>query len=146
MTLNSFSQQPFSELPECFAGWMARQKPESGEIYEPKTVQDRLDLTANTQIAIPLIIDVVSEEVIWCDMALKRNPRWSNHVHGNLKGVNLTLQALVDLKKTNLHELLSLHVVARGEKVASPELAETVFSVKSGLPFRHEEIASGYLV
>ena len=146
MTLNSFSQQPFSELPECFAGWMARQKPESGEIYEPKTVQDRLDLTANTQIAIPLIIDVVSEEVIWCDMALKRNPRWSNHVHGNLKGVNLTLQALVDLKKTNLHELLSLHAVARGEKVTSPELAETVFSVKSGLPFRHEEIASGYLV
>ena len=41
MTLNSYTQQPYCDLPECFAGWMAREKADSGEIYEPKTVQDQ---------------------------------------------------------------------------------------------------------
>jgi hypothetical protein len=31
--LNSFTQQPCCDLPECFAGWMARQQPDSGEIF-----------------------------------------------------------------------------------------------------------------
>src|SRR4029078_3724920 len=33
MCLNSFTQQPYCDLPECFAGWMARQQPNSGEIF-----------------------------------------------------------------------------------------------------------------
>lgn len=146
MTLNSFTQQPYCELPECFAGWMARQQPDSGEIYEPKTVQDRLDITADTRIAIPLIIDVEAEQVIWCDMALRRNPRWQNHVHGNLSGIAATLQAMTRLNKPNLYDLFRLHAAARGELVESPEQAEIVFSAADGIPFRHEEIASGYLL
>jgi hypothetical protein len=59
MTLNSYTHQPYCELPECFAGWMARDKAASGEIYEPKTVVDRVDLTADSTIAIPLIIEIV---------------------------------------------------------------------------------------
>jgi len=146
MTLNSYTQQPFCDLPECFAGWMARQEPESGEIYEPKTVQDRLDLTADTQIAIPLIIDIEAGEVIWCDMALRRDPEWENNVDGNLGGIAVTLQALTHLNKTNLYDLFLLHGAARGELVWSREEAETTFLVEDGLPFRHDEIASGYLL
>jgi hypothetical protein len=146
MTLTSYTQQPYRELPECFAGWMARQHANSGEIYEPATVQDRLDITADTRIALPLVIDLLADRVIWCDMALRRNPHWENHVHGNLKGINLTLQALTETAKPSLHDLFALHVRARGERVETLEQAETVFSVESGTPFRLEEIASAYLV
>ncbi|MES2465197.1 MAG: TerD family protein [Armatimonadota bacterium] len=146
MTLNSYSRQPFVQLPECFAGWMARQEPDSGEIYEPKTVQDRVDLTADTRIALPLVIDVVAEKVIWCDMALRNHPRWQNNVHGNLSGVQLTLQSLVDLKRASLYDLFALHTAARGEQVSAPEEADTLFSVEAGTPYRQEEIASQYLV
>lgn len=146
MVLNSFTHQPFCDLPECFAGWMARQQPGSGEIYEPKTVQDRLDLTAATRIAIPLVVDVETREIIWCDMALRRHPDWSNNVHGNLSGIALTLQALTHLNKPNLYDLLMLHAAARGELVWSAEEAETRFLVQDGLPFRQDEIASGYLL
>jgi hypothetical protein len=146
MSLTSYTQQPYCELPECFAGWMAREKPESGAIYEPKTVQDRLDITADTKIAIPLIIDVAAKEVIWCDMALRRHPKWVNSVHGNMNGINLTLQALAHLNKPNLYELFRLHAVARGELASSPEGADRVFSVESGIPFRQEEIAAEYLI
>jgi len=71
MVLQSYTQQPYAELPECFAGWMARQEPGSGEVYNPRTVQDRLDLTADTKVAIPLVIDVADGTAVWCDMALR---------------------------------------------------------------------------
>lgn len=145
MILTSYTQQPYCDLPECFAGWMARGKANSGEIYEPKTVKDRLDLTADTRIAIPLIIDVAAKEVIWCDMALRRHPRWQNNVDENLKGVNLTLQAFTDLNKPDMYELFRLHALARGELTSSVEAADTIFSVENGTPFRLEEIASQYM-
>jgi hypothetical protein len=67
-------------------------------------------------------------------------------VHGNLSGIHLTVQSLVDLKKPSLYDLFTLHAAARGERVNSPEDADTVFSVEAGTPFRQEEIASQYLV
>ena len=82
MTLSSYTQQPYAELPECFAGWMSRVQADSGEIYDPRTVQDRLDVTAATRIALPLVIDVQEKKVVWCDMALRSNPKWQNNVHG----------------------------------------------------------------
>lgn len=145
MSVNSYTGQPFVALPECFAGWMARKKPGSGEVYEPKTVQDRLDLSADTKIAIPLVIDVVASQVIWCDLALRRHPRWHNNVHTNKTGIQLALRSLVELTKPNLYDLLSLHTQARGEWVASAEEAETVFSVAAGTPFQLETLAAEYL-
>jgi hypothetical protein len=145
MTLHSYTQQPFVELPECFAGWMARQQAGSGEIFEPRTVQDRLDITADTKIALPLVIDIEGGKVIWCDMALRRNPRWVNNVHGNLGGIALTLRSLVEMQKPNVYDLFTLHAEARGERVDSPAEADTVFSVANGTPYRLDEIAAQYM-
>src|SRR5262249_52839214 len=57
-TLSSYTQQPYCELPECFAGWMNREAAGSGEIFEARTVVDRLDLTAETIFALPLVFDL----------------------------------------------------------------------------------------
>ncbi len=145
MSLTSYTQQPYCELPECFAGWMARQEPGSGEIYEPRTVRDRLDLTANTRIALPLVFDLVDRKAVWLDMALRNNPRWHNFVHANLEGIQLTVRSLVERRLPNVHDLLALHVRARGERVASPEQADCVFSVENDTPFRPEVIAAEFL-
>lgn len=146
MTLHSYSHQPFVDLPECFAGWMARDKAGSGAIYEPSTVQDRVDITADTRIALPLVIDIADRKVIWCDMALRSHPKWQNNVAANLSGTQLTVQSLVHLKRTSLYDLFTLHAAARGKRVSTPEDADTVFSVEAGTPYRLEEIASQYLV
>ncbi|MBC8141185.1 MAG: TerD family protein [Armatimonadetes bacterium] len=145
MSVNSYSQQPFVELPECFAGWMVRQAPESGEIYEPKTVSDKLDLTADTKIAVPVVFDIVERRAVWCDMALRSHPRFQNNVAGNIGGVRATVQSLVQISKPNLYDLLLLHAAARGELVNTPDDADMVFSVATETPFRLEEIASQYM-
>ena len=39
-SINSFTEQPYCDLPECFAGWMARADTASGEGFEPRSVFD----------------------------------------------------------------------------------------------------------
>jgi len=145
MSLNSYTEQPYCDLPECFAGWMARKSAGSGEIFEPRTVQDKIDVAADTRICLPAVFDLVSRQVIWADFALRANPRWNN-VRNNLSGVSLMLRALTSLQKTDLATLFALHIEARGEAVSSPEAADSIFSVSSGLtPFDLDRISAEFL-
>jgi len=145
MAVNSYTAQPYCDLPECFAGWMGRLKADSGEIYEPKTVQDKLDISSNAKIAIPAIFDLSAGEVIWADLALTRWPFWFNTVAANLWGIQLTLRSMVELRKPNLYDLFNLHVAARGELVSEEKDAQTVFSVSNGTPFDLTRIACDFM-
>lgn len=144
--LNSFTLQPFCNLPECFAGWMMRKKPNSREIFDPATVEDCIDLAADTQIAIPVILDLVEREVIWCDLALRRHPAYYNNVEGNLSGMVAMGQAMTSVVKPNLYDLFSLHAQARGEQTSNREEADTIFSLKDGItPFDTSTIVAEYI-
>lgn len=147
MNVYSFSQYPFVDLPECFAGWMMRQHPKSGEIFDARTVQDKVDLTADTTICIPVILDLVNREAIWTDIALKNHPNYSVNIENNEKGVQLMGKALTTLAKANLHDLFMLHAKGRAtEIVTTPEEADVIFSPNAGItPFDMEDIMSKYL-
>jgi hypothetical protein len=146
MSLSSFTQQPYCDLPECFAGWMAREKPNSGEIFEPKTVVDKVDIASNTKMCLPAIFDLANREVIWSDIALSTHPRFANNVHNHLSGVSLMLRALTQLRKTDLYTLFALHVRARGSEVPTANAAKTVFAVDRGVtPFDLDRIAADFL-
>ncbi|MDG3007351.1 TerD family protein [Paludisphaera mucosa] len=146
MSLNSFSGQAYRDLPECFAGWMARSEPASGEVFEPRTVVDRVDLAADTTICLPAIFDLESREVVWADVALRRHPLFFNNVAGNLRGVSLLVRALTSLRKPDLYTLFDLHARARGEQTGDADAADSVFAVDRGLtPFDQDRIAAEFL-
>jgi hypothetical protein len=143
--LNSFSGQPFCDLPECYAGWMLRREPQSGEVFQPQTVQQKIDVAANTRICLPVILDLVERRVVWADLALRRNPRWFNNVEGNQQGMLLMGQALTTLVKPDLYELFTLHAAARGTP-ASRRTAKTVFAPDGTVtPFDIGVILAEYL-
>lgn len=148
MVVSSYTTQPYCDLPECFAGFMHRAHPASGEIYEPRTVLNKFDLTANTTIAVPLILDLRRREVIWTDLSLKRNPSSVNNVHGNRSSLSLLCESMVSLKKPSLHDLFELHIEARG-RTAPRDDAKTIFSSQSGdgtvTPYDIPLILSDYL-
>lgn len=145
MMVNSFTEQPFCTLPECFAGWMVRQAPRSGEVFEPRTVQDRIDVAADTRICLPLILDLHERKVVWADLALRRNPRWANTIEGNQKGMLLMGQALTTLVAPDLYELFVLHAAARGV-LADRESADVVFAPDGDVtPFDAPLILADYL-
>lgn len=144
-SLNSFTRQPYCDLPECFAGWMARADTASGEVFEPRTVVDRIDIASDTGICLPFVMDLQERRMIWADLGLTSSPRWNN-VDNNLSGVSLMLRALVHTPRPDLHTLFDLHVRARGERVASAGQAQTVFAPQQGLtPFDTDLIRSEYL-
>ena len=148
MSVNSYSRQSFTEIPECFAGVMMREEPQSGEVFEPKTVDNRLDLTADNKICIPMIIDLEERKVIWTDLGLKSNLNHCNNVHGNMSSLQLMSKAMTSLNKPNLYDLLKLHVEARKdtEFVDGIEDADTIFSIDKGItPFDVDIIVSEYI-
>ncbi|HYG15512.1 MAG TPA: TerD family protein [Bacteroidia bacterium] len=146
MSVNSFTHQPFCNLPVCFAGFMIRQFPNSGEIYDPLTVENKFDLTANMKVAIPIIIDLYERQVIWTDLSLKGDPATHNNVHNNLSSTTVINKAMTTLIKPNLYDLFSLHLKARGEKAFDINEATTIFAVNSGIkPTDIDVLVSEYL-
>lgn len=144
-SINSYTEQPYCDLPECFAGWMARADTASGEVFEPRSVFDRIDIASDTVICLPFVMDLQERRMIWADLGLTSSPRWNN-VGNNLSGVSLMLRALVHTPRPDLETLFDLHVRARGERVASPDQAEAVFAPDHGItPFDTDLIRSQFL-
>ncbi|MBK5342310.1 TerD family protein [Pseudomonas sp. TH49] len=144
-SINSYTTQPYCDLPECFAGWMARTDTALGEVFEPRTVFDRVDIASDTIICLPFVMDLQERRTIWADLGLTSSPRWNN-VGNNLSGVSLMLRALVHTPRPDLATLFDLHVRARGERVASPEQANAVFAPEQGItPFDTDLIRSQFL-
>lgn len=144
----NFSQRPFSELPHAMFGWMGRQEPNSGEIYEPKTVEQKMDLTAGAENCVPVIFDLVTREVIWCDMDLRVGGRGicANNLEQNFNRVTATCYSMVNMKKPNLYDLFDLHIKARGIRIDNKEDADIIFDVEDGItPFHTETIMGEYL-
>jgi hypothetical protein len=144
-SINSFTEQPYCDLPECFAGWMARADVASGEAFEPRSVFDRIDIASDTGICLPFVMDLQERRMIWADLGLASSARWNN-VSNNLSGVSLMLRALVHIPRPDLKTLFDLHVRARGERVDSPQQAQAVFAPDQGVtPFDTDLIRARFL-
>jgi hypothetical protein len=146
MCLHNFTMQANCDLPECFAGWMARARPDSGEVFEPRTVVDRIDVAANTRLCLPIFFDLETREAIWADVALSSNPRYVNNVAGNLRGVSLMLRAMTGLRRPTLRDLFDLHTQARGTPTATREQATEVFALDGTVtPFDLDRIQADFM-
>ena len=146
VSIQAFTSQPFCDLPECFAGFMAREKPQAGEVFEPATVKDKVDLASSGRISVPMVIDLETREAYWADLALRAQPNRLVNIESNRRGLVHYGVAITTLVRPTLHDLFELHVRARGEAVGTAEEADTVFSETRGVtPFDFERIASEYL-
>lgn len=146
----SYTGQKYSDMPHAMFGWMSREDVKSGEIYEPKTVEQKMDLTSQSTVCIPVIFDCVNREVIWCDMNLSidgcSTNRGGNNVESNLSGVAATCYSMVNMSKPNLYDLIDLHIRARGLKVDNKEDADIIFDIETGItPFDTEVFMGEYI-
>lgn len=125
----SYTEQPFSELTNCRFGFMARKDVNSGEIFEPSTVEMKVNLTSNARRAIPVIFDCETKEFIWCDIGSgMRTCCGGNNLENNLKGVTAACYVMVHLSKPNLYDLVLLNIKARGRLVEDRNDADIIFS------------------
>ena len=146
MSINSYTQQNYCDLPICFAGFMMREDAQQGQIYEPTTVQHKFDVTSKSSFTIPLIIDLEKREVIWTDLAMTATPSIDNTVFGHLSSMSLMQYAMTEKTFPNLYDLFDLHIRARGQRVTERVRAEHIFSVDEGIrPVDIDNILANYL-
>jgi hypothetical protein len=131
-------------VPEACCGWMVRQHPNSGEIFEPKTVNQKIAMTADTKICIPAVIDIKERQIIWCDIALTKNPNWCNNIESNLSGIGLMGKSLTEMKKANIYDLLHLHGISRGKIVDNKDEADVIYDDQ--FAYQTDKIIGEYLV
>ena len=146
----NYTGQKFSNMPHAMFGWMSREDVSSGEIYEPKTVEQKMDLASQSTVCIPVIFDCVTREIIWCDMNLSLSGCHSsyggNNVESNLSGVAATCYSMVNMSKPNLYDLIELHIRARGLRVDNKEDADIIFDVNDGItPFDIDVFCGEYI-
>ena len=62
---------------ERHSEWNEKYIGQRGKLYEPRTVKNKIDLTANTRICVPMTIDLLERKLVWMDMALKHMPSFN---------------------------------------------------------------------
>ena len=138
MTVHSFSHHRLSEVPECWAGAMARgADPQSGEVFEASTVMQRLDLVSPTFNATPFVIDLAERRLIWWDLPVGVG----EHQVANLDhSSNRVLAHLLDLLEGRRMPLAHLLGLLADDVVEDPDEAELVFGEGGILPWQTERI------
>lgn len=97
-----------------------------------------------------MILDCAKRQMIWCDAGLNvqncRAQRGGINVESNLSGVALACDTMVHTHRTNLYDLVKMHVEARGEFCETKEEADMVFDIEDGItPFDTEIILAEYM-
>jgi hypothetical protein len=158
----NFTIQPFDQIPLASFGWMERENLNSGEIYEPLSVKNRINLTAKENISVPLVVDIDNKEIIWADLDLSiekarrqlastaSTVRYNindrgNNIECNINSVISMLINVVTTVKPNVYTLLELHTIARGKKVDKKEDADVIFSVEEKTHCQLDELMSNYM-
>jgi stress response protein SCP2 len=137
MIVFSYNSVPFDQMPFAMAGMMQRAD-STGEIFEPRTVQNRFDLSGNAQIAIPLYLDLKRLEMQWLD--IKLTPEGTNHqvggYHKKLGAIGKDFQNYYAAgTRPTLWQLACVHAAARASvvQVRSPKSVQ-VFTKGEAAP------------
>jgi hypothetical protein len=152
MNVYVFNGPTFDQHKTVYAGWMTRSKPNSNEVFDPKTVQQKLDLTAQSRRAMPVVFDLVERRAIWVDlMPSYRSHFWGNNTESNRASAEEIMMSMVNAtdSRTSLWDLFALHATARGEIVDSREEADVTFGFERGVdvtPYDINAINADYVI
>lgn len=128
LSVNSFTGQYLSSVPEAWAGVMARSDVNSGENFEPSTVAMRGDLMTDSRQSVPLVLDLKEKEIIWVDRDVRGLPRGSNVLNSR---PDLVVQDAILQPRMTVAELLELtgaHISESGEDL-DPARSEQVLNL-----------------
>lgn len=125
----NYTMQKYHDLPNCRFGWMERQDLNSGEIFEPSTVQMVIQPQTKATSCVPVLFDLVDRCFIWMDMNLNIERSWygGNNLESNFSSVQGVCHSMVNVGKTNLYALVSLNAIARGKITADRDEADIIF-------------------
>lgn len=140
LDIRNFTGVKYSEMTECFSGFMMRKKIMDGEIFEPKTLSNKFDLNSDSLASMPVIIDIVAREMIWADVALNQS------IMASGSNISDMVMGICEMKKPSLYDLFLHHAISRGEIAYDRNEADVVFAMDGDVtPFDIEKIMGEFL-
>ena len=145
VSINSFTEYRFSELEDCFMGYMELDNNTTGEVFEPKAVANKSDLSSDCEQVIANIIDLEEMCIYWADVPVTKS-FGCNDIKFNRKNLTYTLESIINICKPNLYDVIFMNAIARGEIVDNKEEAEVVYSIDGDVtPFDVDVIVGEYI-
>lgn len=126
----SYTAQNYSDMPEAYLGWMMRADGQSGDVFDARTVRQKVDLTTSGERVLMGFVDVARREFVWADLVLPNKRGGYNAIESTTLMSAVLARGIVNPVRPTLGALLADHAAARGERVATPEEADIVFSGK----------------
>ena len=148
LSVISYTGEPFS-ISNAFVGFMNRKEPNSGEKFEPATVQNKFNLKGEGKLAVPIVFDLEEQKVFITDFYFKRVTNSSvNNPKIREDFINI-IKVSQEMSKayTSQYSLFNLFAKANGlEKVDSYEEADISFGEKGDIkPWELDKIVSTFL-
>ena len=143
-----YTGQKMNQLDVGFMGWMEREYAGSGEIYEPKSVEGRCDLTADATSTCPMILDVENREIIWADLAVSlQGYCQSTETTMNKSVATAELVSRMSASRPTLNDLFSLNVSARNATIVEERSEANYVIAEDGdvSPFDVAKIMSEFI-
>lgn len=130
----SYNAVPFDRLVEGFAGYMLRSDA-AGPHFHPRTVEHRFDLHSQSQIALPLMLDLRAGTMRWLDMSAAATGTDLNLFRYEERLANLAraLDALFGSgSRVRVFELATRHAAGRTRTVTVRGLDGTLHAFHRG--------------
>ncbi len=145
ITVRSYTNNNFCDLPECFAGVMQRKDQHRGEIFDARTVKTKFDIASEATVGLPFVIDLNKREMIWADLANPNESGYWNTIESDAGTTVKVLQNLITMDRFNLYDLFMLHAKARGDITLNEKEADLVLSTENETHFQTDRIISEFL-
>jgi len=107
---NVFSNKEFSHC-DCRAGYMLRDKKDSGRVFEPKTVKTSFTIDCDSTFAYLFAIDLAANDFIWLNISRDS----SSHVAGDTELGFLTSYFTLSIDMKEFFTMLATEVVSSAE-------------------------------
>lgn len=113
-----YAGDKFMEM-DCHAGWMIRDKVDNTYAsFDIKTVQNKFDLNGTGAYAIPIVIDMVQDEITFVDLYVN-GMESHNNVEGSFDDISTVTQQMVrmNITRPNVYDLAKANCEGRGAEL-----------------------------
>ena len=148
MNINSFSNDNFCDLPECFAGVMALEDVnDKGQVFDPAKSFIRSDISTESTACIPMVFDLLNKEVIWVDSIVPTHRMTINNVNSHKDSITCLVRGILTASYPTMLDLITLNMKARnGILTDNKEDADIVFALDEGVtPYNLEIINNEWI-
>lgn len=129
-----YSGESFLGLKKSYAGWMVRDKASKNrKTFDIKTVKHKFNMVGKGAYAIPMVVDVQNQEIIYTDIYVK-GIESCNRVEGAINNISTITQAVANMVNTrpNMYDLVSRRLEAgNAQFVDNKEEADITYGIEN---------------